>query len=207
MFKKLGSDLMGFSDIGTILTPDQFSQADVDDYILNEDNEKIYFVIKSKTDEYCFTNLAMIHLDGESAMSSKRVLSRYDYYYEAIDNVQIETAGTVDLDVELKFDIGNESFSIDVQKKQLDKLKDLYKALYTISKIQDQNKAKMGYAMQAQEVAAHYLERAGLGGGDGRGVVADFEAIRQSSFNFMQEQHQTNFRTDYGDVFEKYINN
>lgn len=207
MFKKLGSDLMGLSDIGTILTPEQFSQADVDDYILNEDNEKIYFVIKSKTDEYCFTNLAMIHLNGDSAMSSKRVLSRYDYYYEAIDNVQIETAGTVDLDVELKFDIGNDSFSIDVQKKQLDKLKDLYKALYKISVIQDQNKAKMDYAMQSQELASRYLERAGMTAGQGAGVVSDFEAIRQSSFEFMKEQHQQNLRTDYGDVFEKYINN
>lgn len=207
MFKKLGSDLLGFSDIGKILTPEQFSHADVDDYILNEDNEKIYFVIKSKTDEYCFTNLALIHLDGESAISSKRLLSRYDYYYEAIDQVQLETAGTVDLDVELKFTIGGESFSIDVDKNQLDKLKDLYKALYKISVIQDQNKAKMNYAVQSQELASRYLERAGMSAGQGSGVVSDFEAIRNSTFEFMKEQHEANLRTDYGDVFEKYINN
>ncbi|AJD93659.1 ribonuclease P (plasmid) [Jeotgalibacillus malaysiensis] len=207
MFKKLGSDLLGLSDIGKILTPEQFSHADVDDYILNEDNEKIYFVIKSKTDEYCFTNLALIHLDGESAVSSKRLLSRYDYYYEAIDQVQLETAGTVDLDVELKFTIGGESFSIDVDKNQLDKLKDLYKALYKISVIQDQNKAKMNYAVQSQELASRYLERAGMSAGQGSGVVSDFEAIRNSTFEFMKEQHQANLRTDYGDVFEKYINN
>lgn len=207
MFKKLGSDLLGLSDIGRILTPEQFSHADVDDYILNEDNEKIYFVIKSKTDEYCFTNLALIHLDGESAVSSKRLLSRYDYYYEAIDQVQLETAGTVDLDVELKFTIGGESFSIDVDKNQLDKLKDLYKALYKISVIQDQNKAKMNYAVQSQELASRYLERAGMSVGQGSGVVSDFEAIRNSTFEFMKEQHKANLRTDYGDVFEKYINN
>lgn len=207
MFKKLGSDLLGLSDIGKILTPEQFSHADVDDYILNEDNEKIYFVIKSRTDEYCFTNLALIHLDGESAVSSKRLLSRYDYYYEAIDQVQLETAGTVDLDVELKFTIGGESFSIDVDKNQLDKLKDLYKALYKISVIQDQNKAKMNYAVQSQELASRYLERAGMSAGQGSSVVSDFEAIRNSTFEFMKEQHKANLRTDYGDVFEKYINN
>ncbi len=74
MFKKLAADLTGFSDIGQVIHPDDFDKAAADDYVLHEDGEKIYFLIKSKSDEYCFTNLALIHLDGESAVSSKRVL-------------------------------------------------------------------------------------------------------------------------------------
>ena len=76
MFKNLAADALGLSDIGKIIPPDQFHQTDIDDYIFHEDNEKIYFVIKSKSDEYCFTNLAFIHLDGQSAVSKKRTLKR-----------------------------------------------------------------------------------------------------------------------------------
>jgi len=79
MFKNLASDALGLSDIGKIIPPSQFNQTDIDDYIFHEDNERIYFVIKSKMDEYCFTNVAFIHLDGQSATSKKRLLKRYLY--------------------------------------------------------------------------------------------------------------------------------
>ena len=94
---------------------------------MHEDDEKIFFLIKSKTDEYCFTNLALIHVDGTSAVSKKRLVKRFDYYRHKISHVMIETAGTVDLDCELKFMIGNEEFSIDVDRNQLEQLKDIYK--------------------------------------------------------------------------------
>ena len=52
----------------------------------------------------------------------------------------LETAGKVDLDVEIKFTLGNQSYSIDVDKKQLAKLNDLYKALgYISEKAYDNN--------------------------------------------------------------------
>ena len=54
MFKNFASDALGLSDIGKIIPPSQFHQTDIDDYIFHEDGEKIYFVIKSKSDEYCF---------------------------------------------------------------------------------------------------------------------------------------------------------
>ena len=56
MFKSIASDILGLSDIGKIIEPKDFDKTDVDDYIFPEDNERIYIVIKSKTDEYCFTN-------------------------------------------------------------------------------------------------------------------------------------------------------
>src|SRR3954454_5027738 len=129
MFKKIAADALGLSDIGSVIKPIDYDKVDADDYVMQEDNEKIYFLIKSKSDEYCFTNKALIHLDGTSAVSKKRTLFRYDYYKNHISGVILETAGTVDLDVELKFKLGSELFSIDVQKKQLEDVKDLYKAL------------------------------------------------------------------------------
>jgi len=77
---------------------------------MHEDGEKIYFLIKSKSDEYCFTNKALIHLDGTSATSKKRCSPLY-YVTHKISNVVLETAGTVDLDVEIKFHIGSQHYS------------------------------------------------------------------------------------------------
>lgn len=133
MFKNLASDAFGLSDIGKIIPASQFNQTDVDDYIFHEDNERIYFVIKSKMDEYCFTNVAFIHLDGQSAASKKRLLKRYPYRYHPPANIMIETAGTIDLDAELKFSLGGQAFSIDIDKNQIEQIRDIYKALTAIS--------------------------------------------------------------------------
>ena len=133
MFKNLASDALGLSDIGKIIPPNQFNQTDIDDYIFHEDNERIYFVIKSKMDEYCFTNVAFIHLDGQSATSKKRLLKRYLYRNFQPANIMIETAGTMDMDAELKFSLGGMAFSIDIDKNQIEQIRDIYKALTAIS--------------------------------------------------------------------------
>lgn len=132
MFKNMASDLMGTSDIGKIIEPIDYDKTDIDDYIFHEDNEKIFFLIKAKTDEYCFTNTAFIHLDGTSAMSKKRTLYRYAYKHHQISQVLLETAGTIDRDVEIKFNVGGNNFSIDIEKAQIEKVRDLYKALFSI---------------------------------------------------------------------------
>src|SRR4028118_1769298 len=102
MFKKIASEALGLSDIGSIIQPKDFANVDADDYLFHEDGEKIFFLIKSKKDEYCFTNFALLHVDGESAVSAKRTIRRYEYRSHRISRVTIETAGTIDLDVELK---------------------------------------------------------------------------------------------------------
>ncbi|WP_457417672.1 PH domain-containing protein [Roseateles sp. P5_E7] len=78
MFKKLASEALGLSDIGVIVPAADFGKVDADDYLFSEDGEKIFFLTKSKKDEYCFTNLALVHVDGDSAASSKRVIKRYE---------------------------------------------------------------------------------------------------------------------------------
>jgi hypothetical protein len=60
---------MFIGDIGAVIGPADYNKVEADDYILHEDGEKIFFLIKSKSDEYCFTNLALLHLDGASAAS------------------------------------------------------------------------------------------------------------------------------------------
>ncbi|MBF0467528.1 MAG: PH domain-containing protein [Desulfamplus sp.] len=133
MFRNLASDVLGLSDLGKIIEEKDFDKTDIDEYVFSEDNEKIFVVIKSKTDEYCFTNRAFIHLDGKSALSKKKTLKRYLYRHYPISNVRLETAGTVDLDAELKFKAGEEDISIDIDKKQIEWIRDTYKVLFIIS--------------------------------------------------------------------------
>lgn len=203
MFKKLASDALGLSDLGKVVDPADYDKVDSDDYVLKEDDEKIYFLIKSKCDEYCFTNIALIHLDGESALNSKRALKRYSYGDYTIRNVWLETAGTMDRDVEIKFIIGDENFSIDIAKSQLEKVKDLYKALYKISSIQRTNRQMMQYAAESlQDTFASV--KSGFGDSLKIETVA---AVTEYAFDWKKKAYASYRLKDFGAVFEKYINN
>lgn len=204
MFKKVAADVLGLSDIGSVIKPVDYDKVDADDYVMHEDNEKIYFLIKSKTDEYCFTNKAVIHLDGTSAVSKKRSLRRYSYAEHTISNVILETAGTVDLDIEIKFVIGEVPFSIDVHKKHIEELKDLYKALIKISEISRENATSLDYAVQSLSLASNTLNRSVT---QEDRTVENFKAINEAAFNWLMESRKQYKIKEFGFVFEKYINN
>ena len=204
MLKKLASDALGLSDIGKIINPGNYDKVDADDFIMHEDGEQIFFLIKSKTDEYCFTNLALIHVDGTSAVSKKRLVKRFDYYRHKISHVTIETAGTVDLDCELKFTIGNEEFSIDVDRNQLEQLKDIYKALIKISHIVEENSILLEKSQQTLNLAAQACGSQRIEQGDLEKV---FVNINEYSFNWIAQSRQTYIQKDFSDVFKNYINN
>lgn len=205
MFKKIAADALGLSDIGKIIDPQDYDKTEADDYVMHEDNEKIYFLIKTKADEYCFTNLALIHVDGEKATSSKRTLRRYSYYENEISDVTLETAGKIDLDIEIKFKLGSQIFDIDVQKDQIERLKDLYKALIRISEIYKENKKYIDLAETSLENAVSILQSARIG--EKTALDAEYQKLTDFGFAWItsvREQYQIK---DFGDVFEKYINN
>lgn len=204
MFKKIASDALGLSDIGVVVPRDQFDQTDSDDFIFNEINEKIYFLIKTKADEYCFTNYALIHVDGANAMSKKRTLRRYDYEYNTVDKVELETAGTIDLDVEIKFTIGNMPLSLDIHKKFVAEIKDLYKALHAISVEQKHNAYNFDAANQALKLASTSLGRVG---NDSISPASSFKEITNFSQRWLMDQREAHVKKDFGHVYELYINN
>jgi len=203
LFGKMAADTLGLSDIGKIISPKDFDKVDGDDYIMHEDNEKIYFVIKSKSDEYVFTNRGLIHVDGTSAVSKKRVVKRHEFRSEDVHSVTLETAGTVDLDVEIKFSFGSNSFSIDVDKKQIEQLKDLYKALFEIGTIQHRNNVSYEYGMNSLNMANESISKSRIEGN----VVSTLEEMTKFNFEWMQNIKNTYNNKDFGYVFEKYINN
>ncbi|BDG44162.1 PH domain-containing protein [Geobacillus sp. 44B] len=203
MFGKVAADVLGLSDIGSVIKPENYDKVDADDYVMHEDGEKIYFLIKSKSDEYCFTNKALIHLDGTSATSKKRVLRRYDYYKHPISDVSLETAGTVDLDVEIKFKIGAHVYSIDVHKKYLEELKDLYKSLLAIAELCHENETKLEYAHKSLELTASVFGRVKS---DTNNFLADFKAVNELAFQWLVDAKTKYTVKDFGFVFERYIN-
>lgn len=203
IFGKMAADTLGLSDIGKIIDPKDFNKVDGDDYIMNEDGEKIYFVIKSKSDEYVFTNRGLIHVDGASAVSKKRVVKRHEFHSQNVHSVTLETAGTVDLDVEIKFSFADNYFSIDVDKKQIEQLKDLYKALFEIGKIQNKNRQTYEYGIKSLDMANDAISRGRIEDN----VANMVEEITKFNFNWMNDIRETYNNKDFGYVFEKYINN
>ena len=200
MFKKLAAEALGLSDVGVIVAPADYNKVDADDYLFHEDGEKIFFLIKSKKDEYCFSNLALTHVDGESAVSAKRTIKRYEYRAHRISRVTIETAGTIDMDVELKFHVDELRFSIDVRKSFLEPLKDIYKALTMIAQLQERNEQARANAMRTLDaVAAMYKVNAA---GSEDAIVRQFNALLDNLNGAVLDRFSGR---DFSGVFEKYI--
>jgi hypothetical protein len=200
MFGKIAADALGLSDIGVIVPPSDYNKVDADDYLFHEDGEKIFFLIKSRKDEYCFTNFAVIHVDGDSAVSSKRSIKRYDFSSTRVSNVTIETAGTVDRDVELKFMLDTTVFSIDVKKSFIEPLKDIYKALIAIGRQQLRDEAarsNAGHCLGA--VAAAFKISASEGE---QTLSRQFDALLGTVNDAVLNRHTTR---DFSALFEKYI--
>ncbi len=202
MFGKIAADALGLSDIGSVIAPADYDKVDADDYVMHEDQEKIFFLIKSKTDEYCFTNKALVHLDGTSATSKKRMLRRYNYSSNPISNVMLETAGNIDMDVEIKFRLGSRDFSIDVHKKQLEQVKDLYKALFRIAELMTENEVALGHARTSLDIASATLGRGQAGATP---TVEAFKELNQAAFAWLAGAQQKYWVKDFGFVFERYI--
>lgn len=202
MFGKIAADALGLSDIGSVIAPADYDKVDADDYLMHEDQEKIYFLIKSKSDEYCFTNRALVHLDGTSAASKKRMLRRYSYGSHPVSNVMLETAGTIDMDVEIKFRLGSKDFSIDVHKKHLEQVKDLYKSLFRIAELMHENEVALAHAKASVELASTTLGRGGAGA---QPVVEAFKELNQAAFSWLAGAQQKYWVKDFGFVFERYL--
>ncbi len=108
------------------------------------------------------------------------------------------------MDIEIKFKVGPEEFSVDVHKKHIDELKDLYKALFKISEIQHDSDISMDYARQSLDMASTTLTR--TQGKESR-LSDEFKEINQHVFSFLSESNEKYVVKDFGEVFEKYINN
>jgi Bacterial PH domain len=114
----------------------------------------------------------------------------------------IETAGTLDMDIELKFSIGDAAFNIDIKKTFIEQLKDIYKALIAIGKQQHQDAMGRENAVRALDALSGMLKLGNLAG-EGA-VVSHYNAVLDGLNAATLEKHLTR---DYSKVFERYIHN
>ena len=197
---RVAADTLGLSDIGKIIAPQDFDKVDGDDFILQEDGEKIFYVIKSKMDEYVFTNYALIHVDGKSALEKKRLIKRYDFKYHKLSSVMLETAGTIDLDIEIKFSINETAFSIDVDKNQLPQLKQLYKSLIEIGNMQKHNDTLFTDGVNALKMANEDISRNIIQGD----IVEVTEKLTNFNLDWMEALRKEYHIRDFSMVYDKY---
>lgn len=140
-------DITGGSDVCKCVPKNQFATESSIKFVLPD--ETAFIFLKSSKEEYIFTDKALIAIRGGSGVSKKRSTSRYDYGEHPIKSVSFETAGLgfSDLDCELKLEIGNESLSIDIEKRETDIAISYYRVLVDVSKAIKRNSAKFDLSL------------------------------------------------------------
>ena len=131
-------------------------------------------------------------------------MRRFPYATHAITDVFLETAGTIDLDIEVKFTMGGRNHVISVRKSFIAELKDLYKALMKIAEIQYENAVALGQGKSSLEMAAQAL---GSVSKLDANMAEQFKAVHSYIHGFKTHQHNTYVTRDFGHVYEKFINN
>ncbi|GGO09843.1 PH domain-containing protein [Saccharibacillus kuerlensis] len=200
IFSRVTSDLTGMSDKCKVIPPSDFSNSQAQAYVFTEMNEKLYFLLKSAKDEYAFTNIGMIHIDGERAISSKRQIHRYNYFEHTPTDVILETAGTADLDVEIKFTMGR-SFSIDVVKAHLEPLIVLYKILTLIGMTKTEYARHWALVERSFE---HSRDAVGRLSGTGS-ASSEYRAILQHAQSELLAAYDKYHPQEYNAAFELYL--
>jgi hypothetical protein len=151
-----------------------------------------------------------VHVDGATARSTKRLVRRLPYVSNPVSGVQLETAGLVDLDVEIKFNVGNEAYSIDVSKKELPALIPFYKALVAIS----DHCARAGRRNELAHLALNTAAVATSGkGGDGKAAAGEggapapaaLAANAAFAYDWLLQQHAANNPPSLMHIFREHL--
>ena len=104
------------------------------------------------------------------------------------------------MDVELKFHVDDVCFSIDVRKSFLESLKDIYKALTMISRLQERNRNARANAMRTLDAVASMYKVNTAGAEDS--IVKQYNALLDNLNATVLDRFGGR---DYSAVFEKYI--
>lgn len=155
--------------------------------------ETVYFYLESVYEHIVVTNRGIISSLREGVASSKSTISRIDFKTTKIDNLYIETAGTIDRDAELKYSINGEKVSLDIHKSQLDNLFKLYHALANVCYIQNSNQLLEDNLKLSLDLAKDSISSHGT-----NGVASDYQTICE----YAEGRLNGFIKTDYSEAFE-----
>ncbi|KAF1313465.1 Bacterial ph-like domain, partial [Globisporangium splendens] len=153
MLKGIASDMTGSADICRPLR--QLESAIGAGFLLP--NEIIMFSLQSIKEEFTFTNHALLKIHGDSATTTRKLVERYDYKSHTIDHVEFETAGRADRDVEIKFKIGDHRISIDIARDEEATVRDYYKVITMLGRVQRKNERSWEFARLAIKSSSEAL--------------------------------------------------
>ncbi len=230
--KGAAASAAGTADVCDLLRPPQFAAAQSASFVDAELGERIFGVLRCRTvrtgsapnesicapcspavllpphpqDEYCFTDRALLHLDGNSPLSKKRLVTRYPWKEHRLSHVQIETAGNVDWDAELKFELAGKGWSIDVAKAELPCLTALWRALCHVAEAQAANERALDMAGKAFGAAAQtrtLSATAAAGGPLAPGAL--FQDVAEGAFAWLASKTELYRPASYGAILERFV--
>ena len=183
----IGGDMLGTADNCTPIPRDKFlSEDSINFYCL--DDETPYIYLKSKINEYIFTDQAFIVIVRDNAGGVKQNITRCHWQLNNLSNISFETpgAGMTDFACELKFGLGNANYSIDIIKSEIATARIYYSVLLKLSREMRITKQKLD---RAESFAKSSL-------------IQDNKNIGQSAIDASNLIHDTYNTFSYKHVFE-----
>lgn len=221
MLNKIASSILGFSKLGVFISGDELVHTDSSNYTIDH-LEDIYYLIKTKTDEYCFTNRAVIHVDGRNSDAKRNVLHRFDYNMFVLHDIYLETASNMDIDAELRITLKDvkslkpkehikhpplkaalekESeivFSIAIHRDFLIELRALYKTLLLIKQKQFQN---LKYLDTSENLFGLILSSVAAKKNDSSQVT--FQEVMSFVDKWLEQEKNSYSNEDFREIFEQ----
>ena len=163
MFKSSLSDLAGTSDNCTPVPKEKWGDPAVvgDSLEFLRPGEKVYVFLKSKVEEYIFTDLARIYIERDNAGGVKRSYYRHEWFANDIVLGSIKFtgagAGVTDFSCALDFTMGRLAPHIELCKSETPFARKLFVLLTEIACEQYRNKQILA---QAQSLKTQILANA-----------------------------------------------
>jgi putative lipoic acid-binding regulatory protein len=103
-----------------------------------------------------------------------------------------------------KFTLGDVTYSIDVHKKHLEQVKDLYKALLAIAQVTHANEYALRFSQQSLEMATAAVGRVA----SREDTPSDqFARVNEYAFNWLVSAREKYNVKDFGHIFKRYLEN
>lgn len=199
--KDVVADSTNLSDLCIVVPKTKFPEALCSDLVL--EGEVIYVLLKSKTEEFCFTQTGLIHAKKNAAVERKTVIKRYNYVNCLLSGIELVTAARIDLSVELQFSINKEPKVISVDRRYLDMLKGIYKVLIEIEISQGKAIDDFKNTRSAMEYSCQAVGRI-MNASPGE-VLSLYKKIYEFNDDTLYDKYERCLGYDYSELFERYI--
>ena len=192
--------MLSNTETNTVVSKEFYTMSRAYEYVLHESGEAIHYLVYSGENEFCFTNLGLIHVSQASADISYHV-KRYSYNMHPLTGITLsKTEGT---HYRIHFLMGETPFVLTVNDTSSAELKTLFNSLHQISETLYENRIGYDYVRQSLEWISSTIGHSSTKEID---VKDTFTRLNQHSTDWVTTLKSHYYTTDYGYIFEKAIN-